>query len=336
MPESPFIPPVPGGLPDLGLRALLRLGIARGRLMILPYHRVLERADPLAPEELDAATFDAHMALLVRYCRVLPLGEALSRLRDGSLPRAAVAVTFDDGYRDNFTTALPILKRHGVPATFFIATGYLGRGPVWNDLVLEAVRGMGEGELDLGRLLGERVRVDGIGQRRQLLQRLVARLKYLPPEERRRQAEALAVQVGVRLDRPSMMSSEEVRAMHAAGMGIGAHSVDHPILSTLDDAELTREIRDSRDTLQEIVSAPVDLFAYPNGIPGRDFGEREKAAVRRLGFRAALASSWGVVTRRTDPYALPRCKPWDRTAGRFLLRLVSLYRQTTPVPPRSP
>ena len=90
----------------------------RGRLSILIYHRALAAPDPILHDEIDAATFEQQMALLAADFNVLPLGEACARLVRGGLPARAACVTFDDGYADNEHTALPILKRFGVPATF--------------------------------------------------------------------------------------------------------------------------------------------------------------------------------------------------------------------------
>src|SRR6267143_1774593 len=109
-------------------------------LSILIYHRVIAEADPLVPGEVCAREFDWQLTVLGRWFRVLPLLEAVARLRNGELPVRAACVTFDDGYADNVTTALPILRRHGVPATFFLATAFINGGRMWNDTVIETVR----------------------------------------------------------------------------------------------------------------------------------------------------------------------------------------------------
>lgn len=109
-------------------------------LSILIYHRVLARPDPLFPGEVDRALFERQLRLLKRFYTVLPLSVAVQRLRDGSLPPRAACITFDDGYADNAEHALPLLRQYGLHATFFIATGYLNGGQMWNDRVIDAVR----------------------------------------------------------------------------------------------------------------------------------------------------------------------------------------------------
>lgn len=95
------------------------------RLSILIFHRVLPAPDPLFPGEPDAQRFDEICRWLAKWFRVLDLNDALAGLRRGDLPARAAAITFDDGYADNSDVAVPILQRHGLTATFFIATGYV-------------------------------------------------------------------------------------------------------------------------------------------------------------------------------------------------------------------
>lgn len=110
-------------------------------MSIAIFHRVLEAPDPLFAEEMHRARFDEVCAWLSAWFNVLPLDEAVKRLKQGALPDRALAITFDDGYADNHDIALPVLKAHGLCATFFVATDFLDGGRMWNDTVIESVRG---------------------------------------------------------------------------------------------------------------------------------------------------------------------------------------------------
>src|SRR5690349_18308208 len=110
------------------------------RLSILIFHRVHAATDPLFPGEPDARSFDSLLAHIASRFRVMPLAQAARALREGTLPSRALAITFDDGYADNLAVAAPILRRHGMSATVFVASGYLDGGWMFNDIVIEAVR----------------------------------------------------------------------------------------------------------------------------------------------------------------------------------------------------
>ena len=303
------------------LLSLLSPAGARARLTILIYHRVLPEPDPLLPGDPDARTFRWHMQLLRRYFNPLPLNEAVARLRAGSLPARAACVTFDDGYADNLTVALPILQETGVPATFFIATGYLDGGRMFNDTVIETVRRLPAGEHDLGAQgLGVRA-ISGDGDRLTLVRDLVGQLKYLDAGERRARTEALAADLGVTLPTDLMMSTGQLRALARSGMGIGGHTVTHPILARIDREAARREMREGKEALEAMLEQPVKLFAYPNGRPGKDYAPEHAALARELGFDAAVSTAWGAAGRGSDPYQLPRFTPWDGTESGFGLRL---------------
>src|SRR5665213_2379474 len=129
--------------------AIASPGGMRAKLSILIFHRVLPQRDPLFPGEAFAKQFDALIEHVAARFRVLPLAYAIEALKQGTLPSRALAITFDDGYADNLTIAAPILQRHGVSATVFVATGYLDGSCMWNDLVIEAFRSTRHAELDL-------------------------------------------------------------------------------------------------------------------------------------------------------------------------------------------
>jgi peptidoglycan/xylan/chitin deacetylase (PgdA/CDA1 family) len=295
------------------------------RLSVLIFHRVHAVADPLFPSEPDAARFDAILGWLSQWFRVLPLDTALAALKAGELPARAAAITFDDGYADNHDVALPLLQRHGTPATFFIATGFLDGGRMWNDSVIEAVRRTRLATLDL-RGLGiegtEQIGVDGLAARRAAIEQLLPRIKYLEPERRQAAVAALATRAETELPTDLMLTTPQVRAMRAAGMQIGAHTVSHPILARLPHAEARREIEQGRADLERAIGEPVPLFAYPNGKPGTDYTPACRDLVQELGFAAAVSTSPGAARAGSDRWQIPRFTPWDAGRLRFGVRLM--------------
>jgi peptidoglycan/xylan/chitin deacetylase (PgdA/CDA1 family) len=311
------------------LFSLLSPAGARARLTVLIFHRVLRQPDPLFPDEVDAARFDELLGWARSWFNVLPLDEAARRLQEGSLPARAAALSFDDGYADNHDVALPLLQKHGLPCSFFVATGFLDGGRMWNDTLIEAVRLSDKSLLDLRGLKdrhGEDLGQQALGDmqaRRALLGRLIERVKYLPPTPRLACVNAIAERAEVRPPDDLMMSSEQVRALRRAGMQIGAHTVSHPILARLDERQAADEIGSSREALQDLLGEKVGLFAYPNGKPGTDYlPDVHPALVRELGFDAAVSTRWAAARTGDDAFQIPRFTPWDRGRTRFGLRLL--------------
>jgi peptidoglycan/xylan/chitin deacetylase (PgdA/CDA1 family) len=287
---------------------------------------VLPQADPLFPDEIDAERFDALLGLLGACCNLVTLDQGLAQLRAGTLPPRAACITFDDGYADNAEVALPILRRRGAVATFFVSTGFLDGGRMWNDTVIELVRRAPE-RLDLGRAGFGVLELDTIAQRRQAISTLLGKLKYLPLEQRLEQVELLRELAGVALPDDLMMRSAQVRQLHAAGMEIGGHTVNHPILARLPAAQARREIADGKHALEALTGAPLRTFAYPNGKPGQDYLAEHVAMAREVGFAGAVSTSWGAASPASDLYQLPRFTPWDRDPLRFTLRLLRNMRR---------
>ena len=128
-----------------------------------------------------------------------------------------------------------------------------------------------------------------------------------------------------------MLTSKQLKHLYDSGMEIGAHTVQHPILFSVDAREARKEIETSRADIESIIGSPVTLFAYPNGKPSIDYSQRDVDLVRELGFEAAVSTAWGVGTAGADRWQLPRFTPWDRSRFRFVLRLIDNYRRTSPL-----
>lgn len=303
----------------------------KARLSILIYHRVLPEPDPIFPGEATTASFDAQMGDVKQVFNVLPLAEAVTRLAAGTLPARAACITFDDGYADNLIHALPILQKHGLHATFFVATAYLNGGRMFNDTIIEAVRRTGAARVDLEDF--------GLGShplatwddKRAAIGHILPKVKYLPLGER----EAVAQRVSDRLtDQPLpddlMMTTGQLQALHGAGMEIGGHTDRHPILAKLDRDAARDEIVAGKAWLESRLGSPVRLFAYPNGKPGEDYLPEQSQIPRELGLLAAVSTQWGVAGRDSDLFQLPRFTPWARGPARFMAQMLGNLRHVSP------
>jgi len=296
------------------------------RLSIVIHHRVIPEPDLLLGSG-GLQEFETGLNHLVRNFNVLPLSEAVNRLQNGTLPRCAACITFDDGYADNAEIALPLLQKYGVPATFFVASGFLDGGRMWNDTVIESVRLASGDKLDLSSInLGIHA-ITTLEQRQKALTFLINHLKYLPHDARALQVEKLSAIISARLPDDLMMTAAQVRQLHDAGMEIGAHTITHPILASIDDAAAWTEITDGKARLEAITGARVRLFAYPNGKPGKDYLPAHVKMVKDAGFEAAVSTAWGTARQNSDIFQLPRFTPWDKGELLYVLRMVRNMKQ---------
>ena len=312
-------------LSDAVLKTVLdRLSPAgrKGRLTVLIFHRVMAVRDPLRPFEPTVAEFADILDWIQRWFTVLPLSDAIARLRSDSLPARALAITFDDGYADNRKLALPELQRRGLSATFFIATAYLDGGRMFNDIVIEAVRRCNRETLDLSDLGLGLHRISNDDERRATIGALLPKLKGLEVQARQERSIKIAERAAAGAPDGLMMTSEDLAHLVKAGMELGGHTDSHPILALLPEVAARTEIERGRKRLQDIAGRRISLFAYPNGRPGADYTDATRDLVRSLGFDAAFSTAYGVASRDSSLFDLPRFTPWDRSRLRFGVRLV--------------
>jgi peptidoglycan/xylan/chitin deacetylase (PgdA/CDA1 family) len=294
---------------------------SRARLAVFTYHQVLDDKDPLRPDEPTEAEFLSDMQVISEIFNVLPFGEAALALKRGSLPARAAVITFDDGYANNHRLVAPILESMSLPASFFVTGGAVDEGVMWNDLIIEAYRRVGDrgfaSQEQLRSLFGGEelmgtLRIDVVLQK----------LKYIDLEERWQIASHVYREfVSEQLPR-IMMTREQVRDLSSRGFEIGAHTIDHPILEKIPDERADKEICDSFAWVEAVAGESPLSFAYPNGRPGVDFSQRHQDMAMRAGFVAAASTAWGLGTARRDMLSLPRIGPWwrDRSLAGGCLR----------------
>ena len=274
-------------------RRVFRWRLRSGPLILL-YHRVAD-IEPGLDSNVSGLSvtpehFEQQLAVLRRRFAPLRLRDLLESPR--RLRHPAVAVTFDDGYADNLHTALPLLERFGIPATFFVTSGMLrGEREFWWD-TLERQFGH-----DFG--LYERHRVDLLKLDES------ARSKRLTEI-----AEAGAMESEIR---HRTLTHEELRTLDAHDLcDVGAHTVTHALLSHLSPERQRREITDAKTQLEEILGHEVSYFAYPFGEPSA-IDDDSLAITHEAGFAAAFTSERGTVAPLRNRYRIPRCgvPDWD-------------------------
>lgn len=299
--------------------ALLTIGSAR--VCILNYHRVLPSPDLMLPNDPDISTFRWQMQLLSKFFNVVPLGVALAGLKNRTIPPRTVCITFDDGYRSIHDLALPVLTEYKLPATVFVSSGYIGHGAMWNDRIVEAIRGFDGGCLELPSFKLGVLSCATFSEKQEACKIIISLAKYLLPELR----ESLTLEVEKHCNysnKPDLMlTNSMLRALVASNVEIGAHTVSHPILSNISDESAQREIVESKRDLEAWTGRDVRYFAYPNGKFGKDFDLRHVGMVKDAGYEAAFTSSSGGASMLGDEFLICRCMPWDSSPSAFGFRL---------------
>ncbi len=261
------------------------LGAVRSSLVrdfrVLAYHRVLPTLNEAAFDfdvELVSANrreFEWQMAYIARRMRPVSCAEVADALaNDRPLPSRAVMVTFDDGFHDNHDVAFPVLRRLGVPATFFLSTRYINTEcTFWFDWVVHALLTTPLTQIRLDTLKLTIPLEPQRAARRQEARKLLSALKRGTELHRLAVLEELRAVTGIAMSaekrlQSGAMSWDHARTMAAAGMEFGSHTVTHPILSKMDDAaKLRAELSDSKATIERETGRPVVALAYPVGGP---------------------------------------------------------------------
>lgn len=289
---------------------------------ILMYHRVAHAEYDPWRLAVEPQRFEQQVAWLKRKRTVLPLPEFAQLHRQGRLPRNALAITFDDGYACNAEVAAPILEALQTPATIFLTGGALSAGHEfwWDELeriMAYAPPGSFDAPLD-GQRLAFTLEADPIrpgGGREQAYFALWSALRTWAPAPRRALLSDLAAKAGLPpapRDSHRPMTREQAAALAASPViTLGAHSMEHPALSTLAPDERRREIEDSRAACARLTGTAPEVFAYPYG----DYDDATVDAVRAAGFSAAVTTDEALVTPGCDSLRLPRLQVGDWSAA---------------------
>jgi peptidoglycan/xylan/chitin deacetylase (PgdA/CDA1 family) len=270
----------------------------------------------------DQREFSRQLQWIKNQFNVIPLREAMHSIGTPNLPERAAAITIDDGYKDNVDFALPVIQAEKLHATFFIATCCLENKYMFHDRLSNAVLLTSKASLALPEVNTEPLNLSSTIQKIIALRQLIKKAKYENLTLREAFVCKVEKELGVVPGGPAMMSRDDVLKLAKAGMEIGGHTRNHPILRLLPDEEALQEIVLGANDLKDVTGQQPKLFAFPNGRPGEDFEPRHSDMVRQAGFDYAFTTERGVVNASSNPFALPRFATWPGSRLMYQLRLV--------------
>jgi peptidoglycan/xylan/chitin deacetylase (PgdA/CDA1 family) len=320
-----------------GIPRFLDMAWGEKRLTVLTYHRVND-ADapdfPYARYNVSASPedFARQMDYVAGHFNVIGLEALRAFVQDGTpLPPRPVLITFDDGYRDNYVHAYPVLRARGMPAVIFLYTSRMDdpTPPWWDEcahhiertsLVHAALPLVGPQDLSTP------------DHRNLAHDRFVERFKGLPESEKPKALNAFraALQVDpLPPDRDLFLTWNEVRELVAGGIACQPHTVSHPILTRLNPDQLQRELADSRAQVEQQTGQPAYAFAYPNGLQG-DYDAHTMAVLRENGYALAFTLLDGPMRAdavRRNPLEIRRIHITHRDSfERFILKVMGMRR----------
>ncbi len=303
-----------------GLRAA---GVYRGRrrqyqdkAIVLTYHGVVDALSPRVPEYeyrnfVTSRQFEEQIRFLLKHYRPLRVEDFFSEHAELS---GGFLITFDDGFRNNFLYAMPILKKYGLQGSFFITTGLIGtRELLWTEQVTRIITNTQRPQVQLQleeprtfSLNTAKAREQASGvirtfmkrqsplQRDQILARLKEQLNDVNPSVAAEEE-----------DRYLFMTWEEVREMIASGQSIGSHTHSHPILAPLSEADSYRELQHSKELIEAKTGRECRTMSYPNGETA-DYCDTQIRQLKELGYKCAFTQIPLFNDRNTDRYQLRR------------------------------
>jgi CelD/BcsL family acetyltransferase involved in cellulose biosynthesis/peptidoglycan/xylan/chitin deacetylase (PgdA/CDA1 family) len=296
------------------------------KFVILCYHRIGSGGVPLY-SGLEPEVFEAQMDFLSKRYRVVSLETLSQELSHSGPVEQSVAITFDDGYRDVYTHAFPILQKYEIPATIYLTVDVIEANSVaWYDRIFLAL-GIAPGEkLDLMLDRPRRFLLSSPADRLRSAEEIISYLRTLPNEKCKEFCAELEnfIPLPVEDTANRMLTWEHIQTMQRRGVSFGSHTLTHPAISRLEPAALDRELRESKTKLEERLGVAVQDFAYPFG--KRADYENTLDAVARCGYRTASTTNWGINTPGVNVHELRRVSIGEeRKLSTFAVRLAQLF-----------
>jgi len=291
---------------------------------ILAYHRIIEESskvelDQFPYEELNISSYSSEFEQQMNYIKkkftTISFKDLKTHLNEGiKLPNNAVIITFDDGYKDNYSTAYRILRAYNLKATFFVPVGLMGgKGIIEVEKLTYAIKMSKKTIIDMSMMGLGRIKIDSSENKIRAKQLLIHEIRKMEEEIRREIVEnilyQLSVEIPIDLANMLMLDWEDVKEMKKGGMEFGSHSMSHPILSRITKDRLREEVMGSKILLESMIEDEICAFAYPAGGKKEYFGEREKDAVKEAGYSFGVSYINGLENvKKMDNYAVKRVR----------------------------
>ncbi len=292
-------------------------------LAILYYHHVLKEPNIFFPADICETEFNKQIEYLKKIYNILPLSKAIKELKNGTLKRNSLVITFDDGYKDNYDYAIPILVKHNVHATVFIATEGIESGILWNNAIEQSIIKTKNTSIPKG-IIGEKIDISSNSLKIKAIKLLTSVLKRMSNKERTQKVKQLSNQLNAATFDRVTMNAKEISHLVEQGFEIGAHTHSHTILSAENINDCKEEIEVCKAILEKITEQKTKYFAYPNGSFGVDFNSQHRTLINELGFEAAFSTNDGGCFKDSNLFSLSRFMTIKKILPLFALSIAKI------------
>ena len=300
-----------------GTFATFRL-VNRSKVLVLMYHRFSNQEDA---ERTSARAFREHLNYLTSHYQIVSLSKVAELIAERKhIPSGLAVITIDDGYRDAYDIAYPILREFNVPACLFVVTDFIEeKSWLWTDKIKYATSRSNVRWLEV--FLNDcliRIELTDAQSRKSAANYINSLLKTMPNESKEQVILKIATSLGVDLPEKTTEDYQpltwgEVRELNAAGIEIGSHTVTHPILTRVDHNQLRFELHESKLHLEARLRSNVNLFCYPNG----NHDDQVAREVKRAGYKCAVTTNYGLNGNTVEMLRLRRISA-ESDFSRFL------------------
>ncbi len=281
--------------------------------VIITYHRFVKDLSntleycPTVTHLIDL--FENEIRYLQRYYKIVSLNELVNTLSLGkNFKQPTIAITVDDGFKDNYQLLFPLLKRYNIPVTIFVTTGPTGTAKrLWVNRLEEIILETSKTSFSAGWFYAGKIfTLNNIVKKREFYQLLLGKLKDIETCKRDQYLEYIEKILGrPRLKDRIMLNWDEIKEMQKKGVTFGAHTVTHPILTNLPLDDAKKEIVNSKKKIEKELGITINHFAYPNGRP-QDFNDELREFCKQIGFKSISSCDYGNNSRREDIWSLKR------------------------------
>lgn len=291
---------------------------------ILIYHSVNNNNDPFFDYSLSVDIFEKQMRYLSQNFCVLKIEDIVEIIKNEKvIPNNLIAVTFDDGYEDNYLYAYPILRKYSIPATIFCTTGFIGtKETLWFNKIRMAFKNTNESCLKLKN--GVFYPLTTLEEKLHALNSVMKIVTYLKDKEKTLYINWLINTLKVEDVRNlsmNMLTWEQIKIMSNNSISFGAHTITHSTLTTLSHEQIMEEVIGSKKIIDKFLGTTVKCFTYPNG-KKEDFNEDIKKILQEAGYSCALTTIEGVNCIGHNMFELKRIQPWEKSLPLFATKLI--------------